>query len=105
MANPGGSAGDVIIFTEALGHGTLPWRNEFSRRVALYRFAAKTVQYGPGFHQVVIPGWADELTSAQRAAIEPACFYNKAIIEPDGSVSRPWAEYDQPPTRTRNAAS
>jgi hypothetical protein len=99
VTNPGAHAGDAIIFTEALAHGTLPWRNEFARRAALYRFAAKTVQYGPGFHQVVMPGWADELTPAQRAALEPACFYDKAIIEPDGSVSRPQEEYDQPPLR------
>ena len=47
--------------------------------------------------QVVMPGWADELTPAQRAALEPARFSDKAIIEPDGSVSRPWEEYDEPP--------
>jgi hypothetical protein len=101
VTNPGARAGDVIIFTEALAHGTLPWRNEFGRRVAVYRFAAKTVQYAQGFHQVVMPGWADELTPAQRAALEPAHFYDKAIIEPDGSVSRPWEEYDEPPARIR----
>jgi hypothetical protein len=96
VTNPGARAGDVIIFTEALAHGTLPWRNEFRRRAAVYRFAAKTVQYASGFHQVVMPDWADELTPAQRGAIEPARFYDKAIIEPDGSVSRPWEEYDEP---------
>jgi hypothetical protein len=46
-----------------------------------------------------MPGWADELTPAQRAALEPAHFYDKAIIERDGSVSRPWEEYDEPPRR------
>jgi hypothetical protein len=45
---------------------------------------------------VVMPDWADELSAAQRAALEPAHFYDKAIIEPDGSVSRPWEEYDEP---------
>jgi hypothetical protein len=43
-----------------------------------------------------MPDWADELTAAQRAALEPAQFYDKAIIELDGSVSRPWEEYDEP---------
>jgi hypothetical protein len=99
VTNPGASAGDAIIFTEALAHGTLPWRNDFDRRVAVYRFAAKTVQYAAGFHQVVMPEWASELTPAQRAALEPAHFYDKAIIETDGSVSRPWEEYDGPPPR------
>jgi hypothetical protein len=73
--------------------------NEFRRRVALFRFAAKTVQYGQGFHQVTLPGWADELTPAQRAVLEAACFYDKAIVEADGSVSRPREEYDEPPWR------
>jgi hypothetical protein len=43
-----------------------------------------------------MPDWAGELSAAQRAALEPAHFYDKAIIEPDGSVSRPWEEYDEP---------
>jgi ectoine hydroxylase-related dioxygenase (phytanoyl-CoA dioxygenase family) len=96
VSNPGARAGDVIMFTEAVAHGTLPWRNEFDRRVAVYRYAPKTVQYASSFHKVVMPNWADELTAAQRAALEPAHFYDKAIIEPDGSVSRPWEEYDEP---------
>jgi len=99
VSNPGARAGDVIVFTEALAHGTLPWRNQFRRRVALYRYAAKTVQYAPGFHQVVMPDWADELTPAQRAALEPARFYDKAIVEGDGTVSRPRDEYDGPQDR------
>jgi hypothetical protein len=49
VTNPGARAGNVIIFTEALAHGTMPWRNEFDRRVAIYRFAAKTVQYASSF--------------------------------------------------------
>jgi hypothetical protein len=62
----------------------------------VYRYAPKTVQYASSFYQVVMPAWADELSTAQRAALEPARFYDKAIIEPDGSVSRPWEEYDEP---------
>jgi ectoine hydroxylase-related dioxygenase (phytanoyl-CoA dioxygenase family) len=96
VTNPGARAGDVIMFTEAVAHGTLPWRNEFQRRAAVYRYAPKTVQYASSFYQVVMPAWADELSAAQRAALEPARFYDKAIIEPDGSVSRPWEEYDEP---------
>lgn len=96
VSNPEAKAGDAIIFTEALAHGTLPWRNDHDRRVALYRFGAKTTQYAGGFHRVVLPEWADELTPAQRAAIEPAHFYDHPLIEPDGSVARPWEAYDEP---------
>jgi Phytanoyl-CoA dioxygenase (PhyH) len=97
VRNPGAKAGDVILFTEALGHGSLPWRNDHDRRVGVYRYAAKTVQYAGGFHQVVMPDWVDELPAAQRAALEPARFYDKPIIEPDLSVSQPWDDYDPPP--------
>ena len=33
------SAGDVIIFTEALTHGTLPWEAEESRTTLFYKFS------------------------------------------------------------------
>lgn len=33
------SAGDVLIFTEALTHGTLPWTAPFERRSLLYKFS------------------------------------------------------------------
>jgi Phytanoyl-CoA dioxygenase (PhyH) len=97
VSNPGAEAGDVIVFTEAVAHGTLPWHNEHDRRVAIYRFGAKTTQYASGFHQVVMPAWANELTSTQLAAIEPAHFYDRALIQPDGTITRPWEEYDHPP--------
>lgn len=32
-------AGDVLIFTEALTHGTLPWTAPFERRSLLYKFS------------------------------------------------------------------
>jgi Phytanoyl-CoA dioxygenase (PhyH) len=94
VTNPGARAGDVIMFTEAVAHGTLPWRNDFYRRAAVYRYAPKTVQYASSFHKVVLPDWTAELTAPQRAALEPAQYYDKAIIEPDGSVSRPWEDDD-----------
>ena len=31
--------GDVVFFTEAATHGTLPWRSDTERRTVLYRFA------------------------------------------------------------------
>lgn len=99
VTNPGAGAGDVILFTEAVAHGTLPWRNAHDRRVVLYRFGAKTTQYAGGFHRIVMPDWADELTPAERAAIEPAHFYDRTLVGADGSTSRPWEEYDEPPRR------
>ena len=36
---PEASAGDVIIFTEALVHGTLQWQADHERRALLYKFS------------------------------------------------------------------
>jgi hypothetical protein len=74
----------------------LRWANEHERRVAIYRFAAKTIQYGPGIHSVSLPAWAEELTEAQRASIEPAHFYDRPVISDDGQVERRWDDYDRP---------
>ena len=97
IRNPGAQAGNAVIFTEALGHGALPWTNEHPRRVAVYRYTGKTIQYAHAFHRYVSPLWLEELTPVQRAALEPAGFYDKAIIEPNATVYRPWDEYDPPP--------
>src|SRR5262249_15679482 len=97
LCNPSGRAGDLIIFTEGLTHGTRPWRGGGDRRGVLYRFSAKWVQYGPGVHTVVLPDWAEELTEAQRAALEPAYFYGRPLIRDDGSVERPFVDLDEAP--------
>lgn len=100
IRNPSVRAGDLLIFTEALTHGTLPWTADHERRAALYRYAPKWVQYGPGFHEATYPEWVQELTEAQQAALEPAYFYNRPLIEDDGeTVIRPPVDADEPPYR------
>ena len=49
MDNPGLEPGDVLFFTEASTHGTLPWSAEHTRRAALYRFAPATSAYGRAY--------------------------------------------------------
>ena len=41
-------AGDALIFTEAVLHGTLPWMSEEERRTVIYRFAPAGTAYGRG---------------------------------------------------------
>jgi ectoine hydroxylase-related dioxygenase (phytanoyl-CoA dioxygenase family) len=64
-------AGDVVIFTEALTHGTLPWRAEHQRRSLLFRYTAGNLAYATGY----LPQWPqemlDHLTERQRAVLEP----------------------------------
>lgn len=54
-------AGDVIIFTEAVTHGTLQWTADHPRRSTLTRYTAGNMAYMPSFE---IPEWADERVRA-----------------------------------------
>lgn len=99
VRNPTLRAGDVLIFTEALTHGTLPWTASHDRRAVHYRYAPKCVQVGPGVHSILLPPWADDLTAAQRAVLEPAYLYGRPLINEDGSVSRPKVDVTDPPHR------
>ena len=69
--NPALKPGDVLLFTEAATHGTLPWSAEHTRRACLYRFAPAGSAYGRSYY----PGWDEkmfaDLTPAEAAVLEP----------------------------------
>ena len=70
-----GQAGDVVIFTETLTHGTLPWNGAHERRALLYKFSPGSLAYGSGAHAVDYPDYIgdmseEERTGAIRAAIK-----------------------------------
>jgi ectoine hydroxylase-related dioxygenase (phytanoyl-CoA dioxygenase family) len=74
-------AGDVIVFTEALTHGTLPWTAERMRRSALFRYSPGNLAYSRGYdwpHNML-----DGLTQAQRAVLEPPYHLrlNRPVLE------------------------
>jgi ectoine hydroxylase-related dioxygenase (phytanoyl-CoA dioxygenase family) len=62
--------GDVLLFTEAVLHGTLPWTADHQRRTVIYRFAPAGSAYGRGY----LPDWPaatlDGMTDAQLAVME-----------------------------------
>jgi hypothetical protein len=62
------AAGDVVIFTEALTHGTLPWQGDRQRRTLLYK-------YSPGNSAYSQAPWPPELVEActerQRLLLQP----------------------------------
>jgi ectoine hydroxylase-related dioxygenase (phytanoyl-CoA dioxygenase family) len=70
-------AGDVVIFTEAVTHGTLPWRALHPRRSVLTRYTAGNMAYVPAYP---MPDWADE---RQRAVMQPPYHtrLNRPVIE------------------------
>jgi hypothetical protein len=65
--SPPVKAGSIVIFSEALTHGTLPWAAPFPRRTLLYKYAAKHVL----FMQPASAPPGAELTEAQRKMLAP----------------------------------
>jgi ectoine hydroxylase-related dioxygenase (phytanoyl-CoA dioxygenase family) len=61
-------AGDVVVFTEALTHGTLPWRARYERRTLVYK-------YSPGNSAYSQVEWPQDLlvacTDRQRLMLQP----------------------------------
>ena len=77
LFQPVTEAGDVVLFSEATTHGTLPWTAETERRAVLYRFAPSHIAYSRSYS----PNWPDAMvegcTDAQRAVLEPP--YNNRL--------------------------
>ncbi len=65
-------AGSALIFTEALTHGTLPWKAKHERRTLLFRYAAGGfVNPLSGASAEKYAPFMDELTPLQQAIMEP----------------------------------
>jgi hypothetical protein len=75
--------GDVIIFTENLQHGTLPWNAEHDRRSVLWRYSPGNLGFHPSGYSVEEDSfrfehshrwpdeWMDGLSDAGLAVLEP----------------------------------
>jgi hypothetical protein len=62
-----GPAGTAIIFTEAMTHGTLPWRGAGERRTLFLKYDPAAYAWGAAFYDR--DRWPD-LTPRQRAILE-----------------------------------
>lgn len=67
MATISAKAGSAIIFTEALAHGTAPWRGSGERRTVFYKYSPRTISWSSRYYRA-----ADytDLTPAQAALLE-----------------------------------
>jgi hypothetical protein len=63
-----GPAGTAIIFSEALTHGTLPWRGAQERRTLFYKFSPSSLSWASEYYDA--ESYPD-LTPNQRAMLEP----------------------------------
>ena len=112
LRNPACAVGDALFFSEATLHGTLPWRPAHQRRALLYRYSPGYLHIGGGYSTTTLPDWADELTEAQRAVLEPPHVYSRPVIQDDGETVRPetiWGqrvaeEWPGPARRARGKA-
>jgi ectoine hydroxylase-related dioxygenase (phytanoyl-CoA dioxygenase family) len=62
-----GPAGTAIVFTEAMVHGTLPWRGQDERRTAFYKYSPAAVSWAADYYD---PTDYKGLTPRQRAILE-----------------------------------
>jgi hypothetical protein len=62
-------AGDVVVFTEALVHGTLPWRGRHDRRTLLYKYSPGSSSWGKD--ETLPAELAPMLSERQRLLFEP----------------------------------
>lgn len=79
-------AGDCIIFTEALTHGTLPWRADHKRRSLFYKYSPKHLTWASRYY-FVPEGNADvqaldagELTETQRILLDPPSVFKHRSV-------------------------
>jgi len=61
-------AGDVVVFTEALTHGTSPWRGPRQRRTLLYKYSPGNSAWS---HEVWPTDLVDACTERQRSMLQP----------------------------------
>ena len=77
---PEAGAGSVVIFTEALTHGTAPWRAEHQRRSLLYKYSPAQQSWHKT-HLAAPEGV--ELTQRQQLLFEPPYFSGRvSLFEP-----------------------
>ena len=66
-------AGDVVIFTEAVTHGTLPWQGEHQRRSILFRYSPGNLAYAKHYVDLAggVCGWIERGTAGRDGASLP----------------------------------
>src|SRR5690606_19047212 len=70
-------AGDVVIFTEALTHGTMPWRNKTGeRRSVLLKYCPHYMQWSTRTMEVN----TDQLTERQRLILQGPYVANRELV-------------------------
>ncbi len=67
------AAGDVLVFTEALTHGTSTWRARHQRRALFYKYAPGHMAWGPDYTDLA--ALSPLLTARQQRLIQKPSIY------------------------------
>jgi hypothetical protein len=82
VVQPVGEPGDVIFFTEALVHGTRPWRAQHERRALLYKYSPGHSAWSQRYYN---PEEYPDLTDQQRRILAPPCVGGRPeVVQPAG---------------------
>ncbi len=83
VVQPPMDAGDVLIFTEALIHGTAPWQADHERRTLLYKYSPPHSSWAKsGYDTAAFPG----ATERQKRLMQPPSVEaHERVVEPDGT--------------------
>jgi hypothetical protein len=77
---PEARAGSVVIFTEALTHGTAPWKSPQQRRSLLFKYSPAQQSWSKRHLQ---PPEGVELTPRQKLLFEPPYFHARETLFPE----------------------
>jgi ectoine hydroxylase-related dioxygenase (phytanoyl-CoA dioxygenase family) len=77
VVQPPVEAGDALIFTEALIHGTMPWRAKHERRALLYKFSPGHSAWSQKYP---LPDEYENLTEQQRRILSPPSVGNRPDV-------------------------
>jgi hypothetical protein len=75
LAQPPMKAGDALIFTEALTHGTLAWTAKHERRALLYKFSPGHQSWSRRYRSA-----EEDMNEAQRLLMEPPYVHNREVV-------------------------
>ena len=90
VVQPSLRRGDVVMFTEAATHGTLPWTADAERRTVIYRFSPAGSAYGRGYLEDPAAE-LDDLAPEHAAVMQPPYHprLDRAHVDESGTYAPP----------------
>ena len=81
VIQPTAAAGDVLLFTEALMHGTMPWRAKHERRALLYKYSPGHSTWAKEYYDLSLYG---DLTEQQKRIMSTPAIQERAPVNQEG---------------------